>query len=233
MTWSDEPPTKAGWYWVDISGCPHKAWATESHVIGWLKPTGWKIPFVGFGLSGEYMREIGAKFGPLIPSADELVYQQFINEFLSLVAEHEDNCSYWWVRESSGKLAPVVNTNDLFAWGCADCEEVTPANIHELRKAYDDCKAAYKFGRVYGTTLFACRVNKMRPQGAAYPRGEAFELLAPLLNACGPEREVGHGNPYAPGCYKPEPRTSVKNSELVELRDKAAKWDAIQKGEPT
>lgn len=68
--WRDDPPTEPGWYWVDISGAEHDQWATKSQVIGWLKPQGWKIPFVGFGLDGDYLRERGVKFGPRIPDPE-------------------------------------------------------------------------------------------------------------------------------------------------------------------
>lgn len=47
------------------------------------------------------------------------------------------------------------------------------------------------------TDLYAARVRHERPQGAcyaAYPR-----QLWPMFDAVGPEREVGIGNPYAPG----------------------------------
>lgn len=47
------------------------------------------------------------------------------------------------------------------------------------------------------SSLFACRSRKMRPQGACYP--DDHPELWPLFDACGPEREVGMGNPYRPG----------------------------------
>ena len=37
----------------------------------------------------------------------------------------------------------------------------------------------------------------MRPQGAYYP--ESDPETWPLFDDCGPEREVGLGNPYRPG----------------------------------
>jgi hypothetical protein len=47
---------------------------------------------------------------------------------------------------------------------------------------------------VWGCDLFVCRERKMRPQGAVYPEDRRFW---PLFDACGPEREVGLGNPHA------------------------------------
>lgn len=48
--------------------------------------------------------------------------------------------------------------------------------------------------------LYAARVREMRPQGACYSRYP--EEAWPLFHAAGPEREVGHGNPYRPGEYR-------------------------------
>lgn len=50
--------------------------------------------------------------------------------------------------------------------------------------------------------LFAARVRGMRPQGAAYTFYPPETW--PLFDACGPEREIGFGNPYRPGEYKRE-----------------------------
>lgn len=146
--------------------------------------------------------------------------------------------------------------SDLFFWGCADAEPVTPGNIHHLRqtvadltplyraarerergwkdqareelhRAYEAWTAAhpenkdengnypgwgksedfkeqekkypvtsYRYGEII-SLLFSARSRGMRPQGAYYklfPR-DTWELF----DACGPEREVGVGNPYVPG----------------------------------
>jgi hypothetical protein len=43
--------------------------------------------------------------------------------------------------------------------------------------------------------LYAARIRKMRPQGAAYPERAATQAL---FDACGPERAIGFGNPRRP-----------------------------------
>lgn len=52
----------------------------------------------------------------------------------------------------------------------------------------------------YALDLYSCRIEGMRPQGAVYRHNK--KELWPLFDACGPEREVGLGNPYKPGEYK-------------------------------
>lgn len=74
----------------------------------------------------------------------------------------------WW--RTDGEYAPItllVNCNDLFFWGCADAETITPANVANLEKAHAAAKAV---GAVSDCdTLFVCRERAMRPQGAMYP----------------------------------------------------------------
>lgn len=104
----------------------------------------------------------------------------------------------WW--RTDGGYAPVtlfVQCNDLFWWGTADCERVTPENVGELERAFEDANAANgRLGQIYAGNLFCCRVRKMRPQGCCYPPDRE---LWPLFDACGPERPIDRGNPYPPG----------------------------------
>jgi hypothetical protein len=130
-----------------------------------------------------------------------------------------DACdAIWWrwdaQKSSEGtRLMVLVNCNDLFYWGCADCEEVTEDNLPVLREAVADCERVS--GSEYGNQddaflLFCCRVRGMRPQGAyykhlkVYVRGDDDEAarrttdLRALFDACGPEREVDYlNNPKA------------------------------------
>jgi len=118
----------------------------------------------------------------------------FILEVLDAVAF--DNCDELWWR-TDGEYAPVaffVNCNDLFFWGTSDAEDVTPENIHLLKKSFDDVEAIDEFSQL-GGELFCCRSRKMRPQGAAYPKDAK---LWPLFDKCGPDRDVDKepfGNP--------------------------------------
>lgn len=121
----------------------------------------------------------------------------FVLEVLAFFSDEEMHELLWW--RTDEEYAPVtffVNTNDLLAWGCADGERITTENLPLLRQAMADCKKVGKYCWYEAVALFACRLNKMRPQGAAYPKNKAFW---PLFDACGPEREVGLGNPKRPG----------------------------------
>lgn len=101
----------------------------------------------------------------------------------------------WW--RTDDEYAPVtlmVNCNDLFFWGTSDCEELGPSNIADLEQAVSDAREAGDIGN--GHYLWVARQRKMRPQGAFYKYFK--EGIRPLFDACGPEREVGFGNPEAP-----------------------------------
>lgn len=120
----------------------------------------------------------------------------FIFDLLRLFAEEDLIGSLYWV-EDGDSFQFFVGCNDVFAWGCADGEDITLENLPQLRQAITDAKAADPvMGSIYGCHLFVARVRGMRPQGAAYPKEQA---LWPLFDACGPEREVGFGNPCRPG----------------------------------
>ena len=90
---------------------------------------------------------------------------------------------------------PCVNCNDLFFWGCADAENINEELMVEFNQAVSDCGDL----RI-GAELYCARRREMRPQGACYSYYD--KALWPLFDACGPERDVGFGNPYKPGDYK-------------------------------
>jgi hypothetical protein len=70
---------------------------------------------------------------------------------------------------------------------------------------------AYQDSSRRGAELFCARVRKMRPQGAWYAYCPEAEW--PLFDACGPERGVDAGNPYAQGTYKPLRATQETHHE--------------------
>ena len=108
----------------------------------------------------------------------------FILRVLKLTAE--DDCGLRWADD--GEF--FINCNDLFWWGTADAEDVTPDNISLLADSLADCERVLpESGPIYAGELFACRVRRMRPQGCAYPR---HKELWPLFDACGPERTDEH-----------------------------------------
>ena len=131
----------------------------------------------------------------------------FILRVLGIVEEYELRDMLFWRTDS--KYAPVtfmINCNDIFYWGCADLEPITPENIGILEQSGKDYKEIGKSidpkSSMYELeipALFCARVRKMRPQGACYPEDKAYW---PLLDACGPKRETGLGNPHEPGVYK-------------------------------
>jgi hypothetical protein len=119
---------------------------------------------------------------------NEFPLDRLVMRILSATAFN--NCDdIWW--RVDGEYAPLtifVNCNDLFFWGCSDAETITIDNIGIFEQAYKDSID-------HGGLLFCCRVRGMRPQGAYYKYLDDAEK--PLFDACGPEREIGLGNPSA------------------------------------
>lgn len=135
---------------------------------------------------------------------------EYILKVLQLASKY-DLCGdlYWRTDDEYEPCTFFVNCNDVFAWACADCEEITPENIDELERAMQDCIKASNLtgGEIYGEMLFCCRIRKMRPQGAAYPK--KCPDLWPLFDACGPERKTDFGNPH------PHPKDVVQHTSFV------------------
>jgi len=98
----------------------------------------------------------------------------------------------WW--RTDEEYAPVtffVNCNDLFFWGCSDCEPITAENIELLERTAAEIHDDHK---QFMGELFVARWRKMRPQGACYKSWP--DHIKELFNACGPERSIDIGNPY-------------------------------------
>jgi hypothetical protein len=110
------------------------------------------------------------------------------------------------------QVSVLMNCSDLFYWACVDTEPVTPDNISELERSVSDCERAVKFGGCSSPSLFAARMRKMRPQGAAYP--EEPELW-PLFDDCGPERDVGVGNPKPHPSKQPGSKQASKQNSPI------------------
>ena len=102
-----------------------------------------------------------------------------------------DICDGLWWKFDDGELRLFAIVNDVFAWGTADLEEITPERIPVLEQALDDLLTIGDHG-VELPDLYAARVRGMRPQDAAYP--EHSEVRA-LFDACGPERPRDMLNP--------------------------------------
>lgn len=151
----------------------------------------------------------------------QLAEAKFIDDLLRFCIEHEIADMLFWFSGDGGSPRPHVNANDLFAWACADATEITPDNFATFRQSIEDCEAIDDvLGGIEGCSLFSCRVDKMRPQGAAYPKNRE---LWPLFDACGPEREIDFGNPCKPGEYKSAPSYQDLQKQLAEAREREAK----------
>lgn len=125
-------------------------------------------------------------------------YELFLADVFEVIAEHDLREDVLYQVTPDRKVSIYFLCNDLFWWGCADAEEITPENLPVLRQCVANLKAVDKvLGTVHVAELFCSMVRKERPQGVCY---DGFEPeYWPLFDACGPEREVGMGNPYRPG----------------------------------
>lgn len=95
----------------------------------------------------------------------------------------------WW--RTDGEYSPVtffVVCNDLFWWGTADCEAITPENIYLLEESIKELKELGESKYYLATSLFCCKARKMRPQKPFY-KEIIPENCQELFNACGPERD--------------------------------------------
>lgn len=96
----------------------------------------------------------------------------------------------WWYSEGD-TLRFAITCSDYFCWGCADAEDIYEDDIPLLEECFRDAKAVgdgYDAGELY-----CCRKRQMRPQGACYEY--LNPKIQPLIDACGPYRESGIGNP--------------------------------------
>lgn len=116
-----------------------------------------------------------------------------------LFAKHDiEDMLYWCCQDDD--VSFYINTNDHFWLGTADAEIVILESLSLLAECIEKCLAIDPVcGAIHGCYLYAGRVRKLRPQGAAYPEERD---LWPLFDACGPEREINDANPCRPGEYK-------------------------------
>jgi hypothetical protein len=144
-----------------------------------------------------------------------------------LKAMQECDCrdDLWWqLNEDNSKIEFTINCSDMFWWGTADSEDVTPENIGELEKAIADMRALggkaaedsfVTFGQTVGQAplLFVARMRKMRPQGAMY--SYLNTAVWNIFDECGPEREPT-------GANTPRP-------DFEEQRVKEVEWEEKRK----
>ncbi|MFD5814377.1 hypothetical protein [Streptomyces sp. NPDC127038] len=127
----------------------------------------------------------------------------FVTRVLEIFSmSHADAYDDLLWRVDNGTVHLNANVSDVFAWGGADCEPITPDTLPVLEQAYADLKALGAEG--FTAELYAARQRSQRPQGAAYPdaRDPAWREVSALYDACGPERELGLGNPKAAPAHR-------------------------------
>lgn len=110
-----------------------------------------------------------------------------IERLLIITASYDVRENLFWKEALDGSLEFFIHCGDLFFWGMDDLEPIKVESDVDLLE--ECCKKA----DVNGPALFASTKRKMRPQGAVY--AQIPEEHRHYFDACGPEREVGPGNP--------------------------------------
>lgn len=158
--------------------------------------------------------------------------QDFILRALKAMQECDCRDDLWWNVKEDGSVEFTINCSDIFWWGTADSEDLTPENIEELEKAIDDMKklggqaaedSCVTFGQTVGQAplLFVARVRKMRPQGAMY--AYLNTSVWHMFDACGPERDPTGAN---------TPKPDFEEQRAKELEWEANRPGAVKKSEP-
>lgn len=104
-----------------------------------------------------------------------------------LAAQHDFRELLFW----SEALEPSIICNDVFSWGSADLEPLTPEKLiqfEELQQTYPDLTGPDI------AILLCAKLRGIRPQNAMYLYIEDEKW--PIFDACGPERPAEPGNPY-------------------------------------
>ena len=70
---------------------------------------------------------------------------------MSNVAALDETGGVWW----NSRLEVFVPCNNLFFWGCSDCEPLTVADLPEFERAANDCMFD-------GLLLYSCEARKPR-----------------------------------------------------------------------
>lgn len=108
---------------------------------------------------------------------------KFIEDVLKIFSDADLCDDLYWTFNKSGKITFYVTCNDLFEYGCADCEEITPDNFPLLKRSFSD---AVNTGSKYrGSTLFACRSRGWRPMNSILELYKKDPEYLALLEECG------------------------------------------------
>ena len=93
------------------------------------------------------------------PTDFDLIYRAFkiFNGF-----DGPNSDELWWRTDIDGEqIRLLVNCNDLFWWGTADCEQLTYENIGLLESTYEECTKDEK-SRAH--LLWIARIRRLVPQ---------------------------------------------------------------------
>jgi hypothetical protein len=69
----------------------------------------------------------------------------------------------WWLKEKDGikndelSVQVFINTNDVFAWGCADAESI---EIHHIKEVFEELQKDPKWGVIN----WVCKKSNLKPQ---------------------------------------------------------------------
>lgn len=87
-----------------------------------------------------------------------------------------------WTAEEARTIAVGVICNDVFAWGCADAEELPYSEIIPLWRAW-------KADKVWGTAKWCCRQRGVKPQQPVIRRMKEAGVWDEAMEAL-PDQEV-------------------------------------------
>lgn len=114
---------------------------------------------------------------------------EYYETIMALIEDHDlFNIVYFWNSEDRNGFTAAVDCGDVFYWGSSDVEYIKEDDI----PLFEECLNQSEY---HGYTLYCARKRQMRPQGAFYKYIDD-EKTKELLNAVGPEREIGIANPY-------------------------------------
>lgn len=131
----------------------------------------------------------------------DLDHLAFILGLLALLRDADmmgqDTPLIWSVQDGRARLSMMCS--DTFAWGCADAEEVTAADMPLLRQCLTDLRAAEEHGEIWLGELYCCRKRGMRPMNRwvkdMREREGLSDVVRALIEAAGPVRESVFGAP--------------------------------------
>ena len=115
---------------------------------------------------GSNLNKDGTKMFPDKPDVEVKFEEEMALALLLINGVVFLNSNWWedtWPDEAKKTFSINVNTNDVFAWGCADAEGL---KFDELQEVYD----YWKKDPLHGTAIWAIKKHSMLPQKPIYDR---------------------------------------------------------------